>query len=80
MCIYPKIRSVASVAFKHLNQFKSVLENVIGKNDINGRYDSTDFFFLKEKLKEACYLRDKRGELIDELTTMIVQTVSNERE
>lgn len=38
------------------------------------------FSFLKEKLKEACYLRDNRGELIEELTTMIVQTVSNKRE
>ncbi|XP_053537330.1 rab effector MyRIP isoform X2 [Ictalurus punctatus] len=29
----------------------------------------------QEKLKEACYLRDNRGELIEELTTMIVQTI-----
>lgn len=37
------------------------------------------FSFLKEKLKEASYLRDNRGELIEELTTMIVQTVSNKQ-
>ncbi|XP_027024788.2 rab effector MyRIP isoform X2 [Tachysurus fulvidraco] len=29
----------------------------------------------QEKLKEACYLRDNRGELIEELTTMILQTI-----
>ncbi|KAL7879906.1 hypothetical protein SRHO_G00021600 [Serrasalmus rhombeus] len=29
----------------------------------------------KEKLKEACYLRDNRGELIEELTTTIVQKI-----
>ncbi|XP_036452161.1 rab effector MyRIP isoform X2 [Colossoma macropomum] len=29
----------------------------------------------QEKLKEACYLRDNRGELIEELTTTIVQKI-----
>ncbi|KAF5904077.1 rab effector MyRIP-like isoform X1, partial [Clarias magur] len=29
----------------------------------------------QEKLKKACYLRENRGELIEELTTMIVQTI-----
>ncbi|XP_046708420.1 rab effector MyRIP isoform X3 [Silurus meridionalis] len=29
----------------------------------------------QEKLKEASYLRDNKGELIEELTTMIVQTI-----
>ncbi|XP_058250828.1 rab effector MyRIP isoform X2 [Hemibagrus wyckioides] len=29
----------------------------------------------QEKLKEVCYLRDNKGELIEELTTMILQTI-----
>ncbi|XP_062849045.1 rab effector MyRIP [Trichomycterus rosablanca] len=29
----------------------------------------------QKKLNEACYLRDNRGELIEELTTLIVQTI-----
>lgn len=57
-----------------------------GKYDINRKNDITEiycffcfclFVFLKGKLKKACYLRDNRGELIEELTTMILQTVSN---